>query len=403
MENISIDLKRHNDENEEQYIWRLAQAKDSGVLDMEWDELASVLNKELRDDENEYTSSAYRKPYQQAKRYYEKVFSKMIDGQYSSELQAQKRELERVKIQFRDERNAWQRQNYQAARVEESLDILSRTIENQGKENFDVHDIPSISGNNDLLVMLTDLHIGQTFDSVWGTYNTDIAKERLNKYLNKIISIKKLHGSEKCFVSMQGDLISGSIHQTIQISNRENVIEQIKIAIELISSFCYELTKHFSHVYLYNVSGNHSRLVENKNQAVHSERLDDFIGWDIGKTLSHIDNFHMVQHRNLDLGITDIGIRGKSYIACHGDYDGFNKSGALNLSSMLGFFPYAILYGHMHTPSTDEINGIKLIRSGSLAGSGDDYTIEKRLLGKPSQTVMVCNDKGIECSYNVEF
>ena len=86
-----------------------------------------------------------------------------------------------------------------------------------------------------------------------------------------------------------------------------------------------------------------------------------------------------------------------------GDFDSFNKQGVLNLCSMLGFFPYACLYGHMHTPSMDEINGIKMVRSGSIPGSGDNYTIEKRLSGKPSQTVLVCDNSGIKCIYNVEL
>ena len=36
------------------------------------------------------------------------------------EIELQKRELEREKIKFRDERNAWQKQNYIDARVEQS-------------------------------------------------------------------------------------------------------------------------------------------------------------------------------------------------------------------------------------------------------------------------------------------
>ena len=55
-------LKRLKNENEEQYIWRVAQLKDSGILDMSWDELAYNINKECRESEDEYrTSSAYRK------------------------------------------------------------------------------------------------------------------------------------------------------------------------------------------------------------------------------------------------------------------------------------------------------------------------------------------------------
>ena len=323
------------------------------------------------------------------------------DDEYLKEYQEIKRKLEREKIKFRDERNAWNKQNYTASRIDETLEILDRKLSNQGKINFEYHERPTVFGDTDLLCALSDLHIGQTFKSYWGEYNTDIAKRRLDKYLNEILYIQAVHDSEKCYLILQGDLISGNIHRTIQISNKENVIEQMKIAIELISSFCYELTKHFSEVYLFNVVGNHSRLVENKDIAVHDERLDDFIGWDVGRTLDHIENFHMVSYRNLDIGIADINVRGKNYIAVHGDNDAFNKQGVLNLSSMLGFFPYACLYGHLHTPSYDEVNGIKMIRSGSLSGAGDDYTIEKRLSGEPSQTVLVCDEKGIRCIYNV--
>lgn len=325
------------------------------------------------------------------------------DEDYLKEYQEMKRELERAKIQYRDERNAWSKQNYTATRIDETLDILDRKLSDQGKVNYDVHNTPVINSDNDLICILSDLHIGATFKSLWGEYNTDIAKERLNKYLNEILRIQKVHGSEKCYVSLQGDLISGSIRRTIQVSNKENVIEQVKIAIELIGAFCYELTKYFNHVYLSNVVGNHSRLIENKEDSIHDERLDDLIGWSVGKNLEHIENFHMLTHRKLDIGIADLCVRNKTYIVVHGDNDQFNKQGLLNLCSMIGFFPYACLYGHLHTPSYDEINGVKMVRSGSLCGSGDSYTIEKRLCGDSSQTVLVCSNNGIDCIYNVNL
>ena len=44
-----------------------------------------------------------------------------------------------------------------------------------------------------------------------------------------------------------------------------------------------------------------------------------------------------------------------------------------------------------------------MVRGGSLAGSGDAFTIEKRLSGKPSQMVCVCSSAGIEAYYPVEL
>ena len=400
--NKITDLKRKQDESELQYIWRLCSAKDSSTLDMTWSELASVLNKELRADDEEWTESAYRKKYQQAKIFYEEVFSKMESDTYNNELMVQKRELERLKIAFRDERNAWQRQNYADKRAEETLELLETELKQLGNANFETHTTPIISSENEMVICLSDLHIGQTFSSVFGEYNSDIARRRLNEYLNKVIEVGKLHNIRKVHTISLGDQISGSIHKSIAITNRENVIEQIRLATELISSFCYELTKHFEVVQFYNVSGNHTRI-DRKDDSLHNERLDDTIGWAVSLSLNHIENFHYMKHRNLDIGLADLNVCGKTYIACHGDYDPMTKQGVSNLCMLLGFIPTGIFRGHMHYPAMNELNGVKVIQSASLAGSGDDHTIECRLTGKPSQTLCVCNSNGIECIYNVEL
>lgn len=372
-----------------------------GTLDKTWTDLALILNKELRDPDEALTESAYRKKYSAAKAFYDEVFSKMESEEYSKQLMEQKRELERAKIAFRDERNAWSKQNYTDTRVEQKLDCLESKLSEIAKTEFAPIEVKYGESDNDLLVILSDLHIGQCFSSVWGEYNADIAKSRLNQYLSEVISIKNLYNSENCYVSLQGDLISNSIHKTIAITNRENVIEQIKLAAEYVASFCYELSKHFSHVFLQNVSGNHSRI-DRKEEALHDERLDDLIGWAIEKILSYVENFHVLK-RNIDVGISDINIRGNTYIGVHGDYDPFSKNGVANLIMMLGYVPYAVTYGHMHTCAIDEANGIKMIRGGSLAGSGDDYTIEKRLSGKPSQMVCVCTNNGVKAYYPIEL
>jgi len=270
-----------------------------------------------------------------------------------------------------------------------------------GMIEFENHENIDINSDNDLLVILSDLHIGQTFRSAWGEYNSNIAKKRLEEYSNEIIKIGNRHNSENCFISIQGDLISGSIHKSIAITNRENVIEQIKIATELIASFCYELSKHFKNICITNVSGNHSRI-DKKEDALHDERLDDLIMWALGILLHHIDNID-VSGYNIDNGIAIMDIRGKRYINVHGDYDSYSRNGVSNLSMMLGFIPYAITFGHMHTCAVDECNGVKMIRGGSLSGSGDSYTIEKRLSGTPSQMVCVCSEKGVEAYYTVEL
>lgn len=411
---------RLENETDDELLYRILSNKDNIGS---WRMVANILNSLLN---VEFSEDKYRKQYKRMlnknlcdcksssklnssidtiniKKYIDSKIEENQSNSLNIDYDEKLRRLEQEKIKYRDERNAWNKQNYAAARLDETLELLDKKLSNIGRIYYDIHQDPIIKSDNDLLVMLSDLHIGATFETPFGEYNTDIANQRLKKYLNEILDIRKIHNSENCIVSLQGDLISGNIHKTIQITNKENVIEQIKIAIEMITSFCYELTKHFKNVFLYCVSGNHSRLIENKEYALHDERLDDLIGWSIGRSLSHINNFHMMNHRNLDIGISDLIIRNKTYISVHGDNDCFDRKGVLDLCSMLGFFPTAVLYGHMHTPSYNEINGVKIIRSGSLCGSGDDYTISKRLSGNPSQTVLICDNNGIKCIYNIEL
>lgn len=393
-----MNLNKKADESELQYIWRLALAKDSGSLDMTWEELADVFNENL---ENNYGSSAYRKKFQQAQHFYDDVFSKMDDTEYSQELMKQKRELERLKIQFRDERNAWNKQNYTDARVEQKLDYLEEELRDMGKIDFPEHEIVETKGDNDMLVILSDFHIGQCFDSAWGKYNSDIAFKRVEQLAEKVRKVQYKHKSENLYVAISGDLISGSIHKSIAITNREDVITQIKIASKIIINFCYNMSKYFKKVYVTNVAGNHSRI-DKKDDALHSERLDDLVGWVVNSSLQHIDNIIFIANR-LDIGIAEMSIRGKQYVSVHGDYDKFSKGGVENLVMMIGYIPYAVLFGHMHVCSLDECNGVKMIRGGSLAGAGDQYTIEKRLSGKPAQMICVCDEKGVDCYYPVEL
>ena len=395
------ELKKLENETEEQYLWKIGQLVDSGKIE-NWASINDIVNKELGIDEEKWRDeSSFRKRYQAAKKFYDGCFSKMESDEYAQEIVLMKRELERAKIKFRDERIAWNKQNYIDARVEEKLDLLEKELLSQGKINFDIHENVNVESDNDILIILSDFHIGQCFHSIWGEYNSDIAKKRLNQLLSEVIAIQKMHNSENCYVSLQGDMLSGNIHKTIQVTNRENVIEQIKIASELISSFCYELSKVFNKVYMSSVVGNHSRI-DKKEDSLHDERLDDIISWGVELSLKHIENFYILK-RKFDNGIAELNIRNKSYIAVHGDYDKYSNSGVSNLCMHLGFIPYAITYGHLHTCAIDETNGVKMIRGGSLAGSGDDYTIEKRLCGKSSQMVCVCNKKGVACYYPIEL
>ncbi|MCR4720957.1 MAG: hypothetical protein K5655_04450 [Lachnospiraceae bacterium] len=386
-----------------EYLWELGQAKDAGLLDMTWDEIAELINKAFKSEDEYLTSSAYRKRYSAAKEFKEEVFSKELDNEYLAELNEKKRELERAKIQLRDERNAYSAQNRDAARLEENLDMLCEKLQEIGKINFNKeYKIIKTFGDSSLIATIADLHMGQTFESSFGQYNSEIAINRLNQYSDEIVEIQERHGCKDLYLLLLGDEISGLLHNTIRITNRENVIDQVKAASEAIASLCVEMSKHFEHVYVAGVSGNHARLFQNKEESLKNENLDLLITWIVKQITNHIDNITVLDNE-IDATIASINVCGKTYLGVHGDTDSMNDSGIGRLVMAVGEIPYAIIGGHRHSPAYKEYNGVRYIQSGSFASTGDDYTISKRLVGKASQTVLVCNSNGINAIYNVEL
>jgi hypothetical protein len=281
------------------------------------------------------------------------------------------------------------------ARLDELQSIVASSIENLKpyvKSSFQDIQI----SDNDLLVGLNDIHFGIEIDNFWNKYNSTIAKERLEKYLNDIINIQKVHSSENCFVCSNGDLISGAIHYTIALANKENVVEQVMGVSELISWFLSELSNHFKNIYFTVVAGNHSRL-NIKENSPKNERLDDLVPFYIKARLQNIENIH-ITNNNVDNTMSLVNIRGLNYLNVHGDMDRMDS--VLRLVEMLPQKIYGIVFGHLHHNSSDFMQGYKILMSGSLMGV-DDYCIERRIFGVPQQLVCVCDKNGVKCSYDI--
>lgn len=316
------------------------------------------------------------------------------------------RELEKEKIKYRDQRNEWAKQNRTHARQEEVLDLLEDKIKEISEDRYRTGIAPftpiqSIGDEEkELVITLSDLHTGMKFDSFIGKYDSETLRQRMGQYNEKIIRIATKNQIKAIHLVALGDLISGNIHKTIAISNKENIIEQVKIVSVLISDFIFRLCENGFEVHFYNVAGNHSRLAK-KEEAVHDERLDDLVGWIVANMLSLNDRF--IMHENKDTGISVLDVLNHSFVAVHGDFDAGSEASIYRLSTSLKFIPYGIICGHRHHPEYREMNGVKLIQTGSMCGAGDSYTLEKRLTGSPSQTAFIVNADGIECLFNIEF
>ena len=314
-------------------------------------------------------------------------------------MREQKQEIQKEKRKLFDERLDINRALRQEARFETTIEKIESMLDSIGNERYISYSPVVCESYNDIIVMLSDLHIGATYYNFDGVYDSSIARERLEQYLAEVIGIQRCHNAENCIVVLCGDLLSGAIHKTISVTNKENVIEQVKLACEYISDFIYELGKYFNRVEVRGVPGNHSRL-EAKEDALLGERLDTLILWFVQKLLKNAPNI-TVDDNNVDDTLTAFFVRDKLYFAVHGDFDPTNTNSIAKLVLWAKMTPYCVLCGHKHYPAMTEISGIRVVQSGSLGGSGDELTRQKRLTGEPSQTVLVVDNSGIKCCYPI--
>ena len=379
--------------------------KDAGILDMTWSELADIMNNQLRDPEDKWTESVYRKKYRLIKDAYEQIFADYQNDEYLKELELQKQEIQKEKRKLYDERLDLNRRLREEARLETTIDRLDHSLSSISSRLFsdNSYDYPMMQSDYKMIVCLSDLHIGADFQNVDGEYNSDIATKRLQQYLREIKDIQGRNGCSECFVTILGDCINGSIHHTISITNKEDVIEQVKIASMLIADFVDTLSHWFKKVTVYSIGGNHSRIEKKAEDALLSERLDNLIPWFVEKLMQSKDNVVVISHTYDDtLGIFNVGE--KIYFIQHGDYSSITDAAIGKLVLWAKQTPYCILTGHLHYPAMTDVSDIKVIQSGSLCGSGDEYSRQKRLTGKPSQTVIVTRcDGSIYGVYPVEL
>lgn len=400
-----FDTKRQLNENECQYIWRLGQAKDSGLLDVDWNTIATLINKEFRADETEYrTEAAYRKGYQQAKKYYENnVFNDISEDKHYKEMQLMKQSLEKEKVKVRDERNELKRLQREEARRESYREQFLRSIiEHQGSPlEYDKN--AKFSGilktDNDLLVSLFDIHAGIEIDNFFNTYNQDVLRERLNKYLDKIFEVQLRHGSENVFLVVS-EAVSGFIHPTLRIENNQDMIDQFLTVSEYLAHFIQALSYRFNKVYIYVVPGNHGRLSPKKEENLTHENMDCLILPFLEAKLQNFTNIFFGKNTVEDT-IAMFVIRNTKVFSSHGDKEA-PQDAIQRLTLFTGIRPDIYLCGHRHTNAMSTIYDSKVLQAGSVSGA-DSYCMDKRLRNRPEQLIAVVDESGLDCIYDVKF
>ena len=298
------------DKNESFKDYKIRLCRNKEVYGLSWEDIAGLLNKISG---NNYNESTYRKWW--------KAYSDGLNDRTSDVdvFDLKVKEIEKERMKFYDQRKAYKKIIREEARKDSLVEIVQKAASEITPMNYSYNGIIKKS-SNDLIVGLNDIHYGILIDNYWNKYSPEIAKQRFERYLDNILSIKHTHNSSDCYVCANGDFISGNIHRTIEVSNCENVAEQVMNVAELISWFLKNLCENFNNVYLSVVSGNHSRISD-KDKSPKDERLDNLIPWYVKARLQNVPNLNIIDN-TIDGTFNIVNIRGLNYLNVHGDYDG---------------------------------------------------------------------------------
>lgn len=383
--------------------------KDSGQLDMSWDSLANVINKEFRgDDESEYrTEAAYRKPYQQAKRYFEaNVFKTYTDeDSYFKELQVQKDAVYKEKRKLYDQRREYNKLLASDARAEHLCDELIMSANKLNKEKaLDFREKWFKPNTHKQAVLCwADWHYGMVTDNIWNKYNTDICRRRVKNLVEITKDFLILNKIDTLTIITLGDAAHGSIHTSCRVQAEEDTCDQLMHVSEIMAEAINNLSSVVNHINVYSCYGNHMRSIQNKNDSIHSDNMEKIIPWWLRQRLQNNPKVNIIESEYKEF--TRINILGTHICAVHGDLEkDFKKIGTtINTIFSKKFgetIDYTISADKHHIEEFEQL-GIKSVLVPSLCGT-DDYANNGRLYSESGQTLIIFNDTyGRESTYHI--
>ncbi len=404
MENI---LQRLPNENESQYIWRVGQAKDSGLIDSTWEELSPILNTQCGISEEDFRgSSAWRKRYRVMQQAWDDVFSQKQFGESrSAEIDSQINELFKIKKQVQDQRRELRNILTPDARFNNLTEKLIESANNLCKiKPLEFNDYVLNTSDSEAVISWTDWHYGMVADNIWNKYNTDICRQRVSTFVSKAIKHIQRHNIKTLHIMLLGDAAHGAIHNSCRVASEEDVCDQLMQSSEIMAEAINELSSYVTEVNVYATYGNHLRTVQNKNDSVHSDNLEKLVPWWLEQRLQNNNRVNIIKSEYYEF--LYLNVCGYNIVGAHGDLEKFKQFGLTVNTLFTKKYGKTIDYtisADKHHIEEFETMGIESILVRSLCGT-DEYANNNRLYSAPGQTLMIFTpDDGRECTYNIKL
>lgn len=386
------DYKRFDGETDDALILRICRDKD---IIGSWEDVCEILNNLLSAN---YRPNTYRNRFQNYDKFRQADLG-VTESSLLEEIKEQRKELEKERIKFRDERNEYNRIIREEARKESYIDMVKRMLSDYAPKSLNYTIPPSYKSDTDMVLVVSDLHCGIEVNHYLNHFDSNILADRFITCLNKVIEIQNRHQSENITVLIS-EVISGLIHENLRCENNENIIEQFLTVTQYVSDFLTELSKHFNNVEVLVMPGNHSRVTPKKESSLKGENIDNLLIPYLSAVLQNISNIHFHKN-NIDESIAMFSVRNNTIYAVHGDKDAPNNV-VQNLTMQYGICPKLIYMGHRHKNSMETVYNTKVISAGCWSGV-DNYAIDNRYNTRPETVLSVIDENGLVCNYDIKL
>ena len=384
------ELKQRNNETAFEYKVRICLMKLNKEISLDWCEIRKLLGLECSSDHLRKLAYAYKEYHD----YMQEHPNTDSTEEHIAKINEKIRELEITKIQVADEKRMYKQVLREEARRRAILDTILNKIEelNNCKPMINKN-IVHINSDKVMCVLLSDLHYGAAFDTFLNSYNSEIAKERINKYKDAIINLYNTNSPKVINIELLGDLIENALHVTARLDTDKDIGRQIIEASELISEFIFEIAEHTKvPIKIYMIEGNHDRVTIKKEEALTGESFTGVMKEIIKLRLSRVNNVSFISpFYTDDICVMEVFDRHIGLIHGHNDK---KQSARKILNEFLEGYDYlnGIHCGHWHNV---EITREGVIVNGSVKGS-DRYAQNLRYSSAPQQVVVIYDRAGNE-------
>lgn len=406
-----MNLKKENNENTNEYIWRMCDYKDKGLLDLNWEQLGDVINKELFGNDTDLyrTSSAYRKPYQYARDFYDDVFKKKIlDNDFDAikKLDDIKREIQKERIKLsttRAEYNRWLREN---ARDELIVEEICKSISGLSPLEKPLY-IQDKYGSKEYCLVFGDEHYGTEFEltdlsgNLINSYSPEIFEKRMWDLFYQVIDVIKKEGINTLNVYSMGDFSDGCLRVSQLMKLRYGVIDgTIKYA-NFISNWLNELTKYVR-IKFQMTNGNHTelRMLGQPKGTFVEDNMGKIVKEFIKIRLEDNDNFTFIENPT---GYIYDDLVGNTILGIHGETRNLEKT-LKDLSAIYNTQIKYLFAGHLHHSKIEEIGiNSEVINVPSIIGA-DPYSLSLNKASNAAAKLFVFEEgKGKTCEYTFKL